>query len=262
MGFWDNDYEKITTYYVKLVKKILNSISEENSMSADSRHKINSNRNIHNNGSNVSNKGNNNNSNLKTAETNIEKINLNKLTNMNNPKDYPAYSEINDSSVINKNKNNKNKINNIPINNSKKADLNNPVQNGGIDIRISTLYDERNTVSNKPYIDTKNDTEEPIAKKINESYKPKIGIQEFLQTDINNIKINERLFKNSVELNNESNFNKLSNNNNINVLKSEESKNKDDNIKNNEPKETTLPTAERILLTETNNKGINSLQKT
>ena len=40
--------------------------------------------------------------------------------------------------------------------------------------------------------------------------------------------MNERLFKNEVELNNEINFNKLNNNNNINVLKSEESANKDD----------------------------------
>ena len=165
---------------------------------------------------------------------------------------------MNDSLTSNKNKNAKNKINNIPNNDNKRIALNNPVQNGGIDIRISTFYEERNTLSTKPYVDTKNDTEEPITQKINESYKPKISMQEFLQTDANNIKMNERLFKNSAELNNESNFNKL--NNNINVLKSEESTNKDDNTKYNEPKETTLPTVERILLTEVNNIGINSLQ--
>ena len=32
MAFWNNDYEKITEYYVKLVKKFLKSISEENSI--------------------------------------------------------------------------------------------------------------------------------------------------------------------------------------------------------------------------------------
>ena len=260
MGYWNNDYEKITTHYVKLVKKFLNSISEENSISNDSRHKINSNRNIHKNGHNILSKGNNNNSNIKPVETNMEKMNLKALANTKNPKDYPLYTEMNDSLESNKNKNAKNKINNNPINDSKKADLNNLVQNGGIDIRISTFYDERNTVSTKPYVDTKNDTEEPVSQKINESYNQKIGIQEFLQTDANNIKKNERLFKNEVELNNESNFNKLSNNNNINVLQSEESTNKDDYKKNNEPKEITLPTVERILLTEINNKGINSLQ--
>ena len=262
MGYWDNDYEKITSHYVKLVKKFLNSISEEeNSMSNDSRHKINSNRNIQKNGNNASSKGNNNNSSLKTAESNKEKMNLKTLTNTNNQGDYHVYTEMNDSLASNKNKNAKNKLNNIPNNDNKRISLNNPVQNGGIDIRISTFYDERNTLSTKPYVDTKNDTEEPIVKKINESYKPKISIQEFLQTDANNIKMNERLFKNTIELNNESNFNKLNNNyNNINVLKSEESINKEDNKKYNEPKETTLPTVERILLTEVNNIGINSLQ--
>ena len=258
MGYWDNDYEKITAHYVKLVKKFLNFISEENSISTDSRHKINSNRNIQKNGNNASSKGNNNNSPLKTAEANKEKMNLTKLSNTNNQGDYRVYTEMNDSLTSNKNKNAKNKINNILNNDNNRTSLNNPVQNGGMDIRIGTFYDERNTLSTKPYVDTKNDTEEPIAQKINESYKPKISIQEFLQTDANNIKMNERLFKNSVELNNENNFNKL-NKNNINVLKSEESTNKEDNNKYNEPKETTLPTVERILLTEVNNIGINSL---
>ena len=147
---------------------------------------------------------------------------------MNNPKDCRLYTEMNDSLVSNNNKNAKIKINNIPISDSKKEFLNNPVQNGGIDIRISKFYDEGNTVSTNPYVGNKNDKEEPSVQKIKESYKPKIIIQEFLQTDSNNIKMNERLFKNEVELNNEINFNKLNNNNNINVLKSEESANKDD----------------------------------
>jgi len=138
------------------------------------------------------------------------------------------YTEMNDSLVSNNNKNAKIKINNIPISDSKKEFLNNPVQNGGIDIRISKFYDEGNTVSTNPYVGNKNDKEEPSVQKIKESYKPKIIIQEFLQTDSNNIKMNERLFKYEVELNNEINFNKLNNNNNINVLKSEESANKDD----------------------------------
>ena len=260
MGYWDNDYEKITARYVKLVKKFLNSISEENSMSTDSRHKLNSNRNIHKNGNNASSKGNNNNSSLKTAEANKEKLNPKKLPNTNNQGDYRVYTEMNESLVSNKNNNAKNKINNIPNNGNKKTDLKDPVQNGGINLRINTLYDENNSVSTKPYVDTKNDTEEPFVQKINESYRPKITIQEFLQTDANNIKMNERLFKNSVELNNERNYNKLSDNNNIDILKSEESTCKEVNKKYNEPKETTLPTVEKIILTEINNKGINSLQ--
>ena len=265
MGYWDNDYEKITAHYVKLVKKFLNSISEEeNSMSTDSRHKINSKRKIPNNGNNTQNKvHHNNNSALKTEEVNKEKNNLKKLsnTNTNNPTDYRVYTEMNDSLASNKNKNAKNKVNNISNDVSKKASLNNTVQNGGIDLRINTFYDERNTVSTKPYVETKNDIEEPISQKVNDSYKPKKSIQEFLQTDANNIKMNERLFKNTVELNNEKNYNKLNNNNNnVNILKSEESTNKEVNKIYNEQKETTLPTVERILLTEVNNIGINSLQ--
>ena len=149
-------------------------------MSIDSRHKLNYNRNFHKNGNHISNKDNNNNSVLKTAETNMEKMNLKKISNMNNPKDYHLYTEMNDSLVSNNNKNAKNKINNIPISDSKKEYLNNPVQNSGIDIRISKFYDEGNTVSTKPYVGNKNDKEEPSVQKINESYKPKIIIQEFL----------------------------------------------------------------------------------
>ena len=37
------------------------------------------------------------------------------------------------------------------------------------------------------------DSEEPTQQKINESYRPKITIQGFLQTDANNIKMNARL---------------------------------------------------------------------
>ena len=56
---------------------------------------------------------------LKTAYTNREKMNLKKIANMNNQKDYRLYTEINDSLVSNNNKNTKNKINNIPISDSK-----------------------------------------------------------------------------------------------------------------------------------------------
>jgi len=275
MGYWNNDYDKIIEHYVKLVKKFLNSISEENSMSTDSRNKTNNNNDINKNGNANSTSNKENTNNLKTAETNIDKLNMKQITNNNNQKDYHVYTELNEGSINKKNTNNSNKFNNnIKSNNNNiNSVLNHPLQNGGIDIRISTLYDEKNgIISTKPYMDTKNginnknldkndyeqDTEEPAAQKINVSYKPKRSIQEFLQTDTNNIKMNNKLKKESAELHQESKINKL--NNNINPLKSEEESTNIDNKNYYEPKETTLPNADPILLTEINNIGINNLQ--
>ena len=274
MGYWNNDYDKIIEHYVKLVKKFLNSISEENSMSTESRNKTNNNNDINKNGKTTSNKENTNN-NLKTTETNTDKLNMKKIAN-NNLNDYRVYTELNEGSIEKKNANNSNKFNNNIKNNNNNINslLNHPLQNGGIDIRISTLYDDKvGIVSTKPYMDTKNgiknnnsnkdnyehDTEEPAVQKINESYKPKRRMQEFLQTDANNIKINNNLKKESAELHQESKINKLNINNNINVIKSEEESTNIEN-KNYEPKETTLPNVDRILLTEINNIGINNLQ--
>ena len=290
MGYWNNDYDKIIEYYVKLVKKFLNSISEENSMSTSSRNKINNNTNnnsnSNNNGNINSNKENNNinngninfnndkNNNLKTEETNLDKLNIKKITNNNNSNDYRVYTELNNNIIFINNKDN-NKYNNNVNNKNNTIALNQPLQNGGIDIRISTLYDDKvNLMSIKPYLDTKNevkdrnmsklnyeqDSDEPPVQKINESYKPKITMQECLQTDANNIKINNRLIKETVEMDKDNKFNQLNINKNINILKSEESTNIGDNNKNYEPKETTLPNVERILLTEMDSKGIKSLQ--
>ena len=113
------------------------------------------------------------------------------------------------------------------------------------------------------------DSEEPRAQKINESYRPKLTIQAFLQTDANNIKMNNRLIKESKNLeklnisikkNNNNNNNDIyrnnndNKNNNNNVLKSEESNNNYENNKNDyEPKDTsitTMPNVDRILLTD------------
>ena len=261
MAYWNNDYEKITEYYVKLVKKFLNSISEENSMSNDSKSKINNNGNIN------SNKENNNINNIKTTVTmsNIDKLNANKKQSNNNTNDYRCYTDLDNNSNKNiNNKNNKNIKNN--------SDLNHQVQNGGIDIRINTLYDDKiNIIPKIPiknFIDMKIDknnninknefedySEEPRAQKINESYRPKMSIQEFLQTDTNNIKKNNRLIKET------KNLEKLNLNvKNNNILKLEESS-AVDNKNEYEPKETIMPNVDRILLTEMENIDIKNLKK-
>ena len=268
MGYWNNDYDKITEYYVKSVKKYLNSISEETSMSIESKSK--------NNGNIFSNKENNNiNNNIHNIKTsiNIDKLNLKKITNNNNmnANDYHCYTELSDNS----NKSNKN-INKNKQNNN----LNNAIQNGGIDIRINTLYDDKNEKNNqkiplKSFLDIKNeknkninktdyelDSEEPPTQKINDSYKPKITIQEFLQTDANNIKMNNRLIKETNNLEkaiNKFNMN-INNMNNNNNLKSEESNNIADNKNNTDRKETTISNVDRILLTEMENIDIKNLK--
>ena len=268
MGYWNNDYNKITEYYVKLVKKFLNSISEENSNSISSHNIVNDNININPNKENSNNIKKN--INIKTEETNLNKLNLKKITNNdNNLKDYHIYTELDNKNNNLFDKNSKNNQNN-------NYSLNQPIQNGGIDLRINTLYDDKaNIITVKSYLDTKDeiqnrnvnklnyekDSEEPPTQKINESYKPKITMQECLQTDTNNIKMKNRLIKESIEIDKDIEFNKLNINNNINALKSEESTNIGDNNKNYyEPKETTLPNVERILLTEIDNKGIKNLQ--
>ena len=264
MGYWNNDYDKITEYYVKLVKKFLNSISEENSMSNESRNK--------NNGNHISNKENsniNNISNIKTSVTNTDKLNINKITSTNNVNDYHCYTELSNNSI----KSNKN-----VVNQNNNLILNHPVQNGGIDIRISTLYDDKNIpkIQIKPTDESRNeknnnenkidyhlDTEEPPTQKINESYKPKMTIQEFLQTDANNIKMNNRLIKETNNLEkalNKFNMNLIKNNNNK-ILKSEESTNIGDNKNNYEQKETVVSNdnIDRILLTEMDNIDMKNL---
>ena len=264
MGYWNNDYEKITEYYVKLVKKFLNFISGETSMSIELKSK--------NNGNIISNKENNNNNhNIKKSIKDIEKLNLIKITNNNNnANDYHCYTELNDNS--NKSNKNINKQNN-------NLNINNGVQNGGIDIRINTLYDDKNEkniqkLPLKSFLDTKNeknkninnfelDSEEPPTQKINDSYKPKITIQEFLQTDINNIKMNNRLIKETNNLENAiNNFNLNINNmnNNNKILKSEDSNNIVNNKNNFEQKETTISNVDRILLTEMDNIDIKNLK--
>ena len=275
IGYWNNDYDKIIEHYVKLVKKFLNSISEENSMSTDSRNKVNNNNDISKNGKTNHNKENTNN--LKTAETNTDKLNMKKISNNNNLNDFRVYTELNEGSINKKNTNNSNKFNNSikSNNNNINSVLNQPFQNGGIDIRVSTLYDDKNgIISTKSYMETKNgikdinsnknnyeqDTDEPAVQKINESYKPKRSMQEFLQTDTNNIKMNNKLKKESAELHQESKINKLNINSNINALKSEEESTNIDNKNYYEPKEATLPNVDRILLTEIYNIGINNLQ--
>ena len=274
MGYWNNDYDKITEHYVKLVRKYLNSISEETSMSIEPKSK--------NNGSIISNKENNNLNNnihnIKTSITNIDKLNLKKITNNNNisSKDHRCYTELSDNS----NKSNKN-INKQQQNNN--LNITNTVQNGGIDIRINASYDdkggkniqkiplesfldtkiEKNKNININKIDYELESEEPPIQKINDSYKPKITIQEFLQTDTNNIKMNNRLIKEANNL--EKAINKFNmninniNNNNKNLI-SEESNNIPDNKNNSEQKETAILNVDRILLTELDNIDIKNLK--
>ena len=95
-------------------------------------------------------------------------------------------------------------------------------------------------------------------------------MQEFLQTDENNIKMNNRLIKESKKLEKldisiKNNNNNINNNNN-NVLKSEESNNIVENNKNDyEPKETTIttmPNIDRILLTEMETIDIKNIKNT
>ena len=258
MGYWNSDYEKITQYYVKLVKKFLNSISEENSMSYESKGK--------NNGNNSSNKENTNANNIKTTTTNTDKITLNQI--VSNPKsnnDYHCYTELDNNSNQNNNLNNKNQYNN--------SMLNNPIQNGGVDIIINTLYDDKinnipkipiNTLIEKNNedlnkVDYAMDLEEPSTNKINETYKPKKTIQEFLQTDTNNIKMNNILIKEKNNLE-KLKLNNINNNINNNVLISEESTIIPNNKNIYEQKDTAMPDAERILLTEMDNVDINNLQ--
>ena len=277
MGYWNNDYEKITEYYAKSVKKFLNSISEENSMSNESRNK-----NIGNILGIGPNKENINN-NLKTSEINTDKL-LNKImsnnsnniintNNTNNPNDFYSISESNNIST----KSNKNHINNKQnITNSTNSELlNHPMQNGGIYLGINTLYNDKNIpkIPIKNIMDSKNekninnnkvnyemDTEEPPTQNINQSYRPKI-ITQVLQTDINNIKMKNRLIKETNNL--EKALNKFNISLNNKVFKSEESTNIGDNTNNKnyfEQKETAMSGIDRILLTEIGNDNIKNIQ--
>ena len=262
MAYWNNDYDKIIEYYLKLVKKYLNSISEENALNNnDSNNKNNNNNeNNNNNGNLMSDKENNNNTNiLKSIETNTDniKLNLDKISPNTELNNYRCITELNQEN----NKNNE-KI---------------KLQNGGTDI-ISTIYDdntklvtikdcrEKGTERHNYSIDF-DDSEEPTQQKINESYRPKMTIQGFLQTDTNNIKMNARLIKEK---------NNLKNIKDINILKSEESitigeynntnTNVNNNINNNnycetKEKENSTSNINQILLTEVDNVGVKNIQK-
>ena len=111
------------------------------------------------------------------------------------------------------------------------------------------------------------ESEEPTQQKINESYKPKLTIQGFLQTDANNIKMNARLIKEKNKLNEIKNkFNEKPK-----ELKSDESNNISDinntinnniNKNYNDIKETENHSEiNRILLTEMDNIGVKNIQK-
>ena len=254
MAYWNNDYEKITEYYVKSVKKFLKSISEENSSFNGSKADNNNNGNIQN-----ENKENQNTNNLKSLETNTEKIKLNieKITPNNELNDNRCHTEMNS------NNNNSNK--DINQNND-----NHTFQNGGT--IISTIYDDNlnNLVHNKSIKNKMNvrhnysmdESEEPTQQKINESYRPNITIKGFLQTDANNIKMNARLIKEKNKLDNiKNNFNEKTN-----ILKSEESTNIGDiintnTINNNKEIENNNANINRILLTEMDNIGVKNIQK-
>ena len=254
MAYWNNDYEKITEYYVKSVKKFLKSISEENSSFNGSKADNNNNGNIQN-----ENKENQNANNLKSLETNTEKLKLNieKITPNNELNDNRCHTEMNS------NNNNSNK--DINQNND-----NHTFQNGGT--IISTIYDDNlnNLVHNKSIKNKMNvrhnysmdESEEPTQQKINESYRPNITIKGFLQTDANNIKMNARLIKEKNKLDNiKNNFNEKTN-----ILKSEESTNIGDiintnTINNNKEIENNNANINRILLTEMDNIGVKNIQK-
>jgi hypothetical protein len=217
MAYWNNDYDKITEYYVKLVKKYLNSISEENIVPVDSNNKVTNinnpnittntnnkiNKSINNNGNvQIENKENKNNNILKSLETNADKLKI----NLNLDK-ISSNAEQNDNRCLTERETNKNSNKDIRINKNEEAQT---LQNGGT--IISTIYDENiNMVSKKSYKEKINvrpnysmdldESEEPTQQKINESYKPKLTIQGFLQTDANNIKMNARLIKEKNKLN-------------------------------------------------------------
>ena len=261
MAYWNNDYDKITEYYVKLVKKYLNSISEENTLSNDSKQKnnnINNNMNNNNGNLNIENKENQNTNNLRSLETNTEKLklNLDKISPKTEPIDNRCYTEMNNEQNSNKNLN--------------KNEENQTLQNGGT--IVSTIYDEiTNIQPQKVYRERNNysmdldDSEEPTQQKINESYKPKVTIQGFLQTDANNIKMNARLIKEKNNLN----IIQKKFNDKAKILKSEESINigEINNTNNNknycESKEieNNNSNINRILLTEVDNIGVKNIQK-
>ena len=266
MAYWNNDYEKITEYFVKSVKKFLKSISEENSSLNGSKVADNNSNNNNNGNIQNENKENQNTNNLKSLETNSEKIKLNieKIPTNNELSENRCHTEMNN------NDNNSNK--NIIQNND-----NNTFQNGGT--IISTIYDENtnNITQNKSIKNKMNikhnysmdESEEPTQQKINESYRPNITIKGFLQTDANNIKMNARLIKEKNKLDNiNNNFNEKTN-----ILKSEESTNIGDiininTINNNNKNSCETPEIEnsnnnvnRILLTEMDNIGVKNIQK-
>ena len=272
MAYWNNDYDKIIEYYLKLVKKYLNSISEENTLNNnDSNNKNNNNEN--NNGNFIADKENQNNTNiLKSIEANSErpKLNLGKITPISELTNYRCITELNQD-------NNKvKKSNNLNLNNINKNDEKSKLQNGGTDI-ISTIYDDNTKLvtikdcrekgnERHNYSMDFDDSEEPTQQKINESYRPKMTIQGFLQTDTNNIKMNTRLIKES---------NNLNNIRNINILKSEESitigdninTHANNNINNNQnyfetkEKENSSNNINQILMTEVDNINVKNIQK-
>ena len=264
MAYWNNDYDKITEYYVKLVKKYLNSISEENTYSNDSKQKSNNNNKDNNNNKNLNseNKENQNANILKSLEANQEKmkLNLDKTSPNTEQVDNRCLTEMNIELSTNRNAN--------------QNEAAHTFQNGGT--IVSTIYDDNiNMMQMKSYKEKAHerhnysmdldDSEEPTQQKINESYKPTVTIQGFLQTDANNIKINSRLIKEKKNLTNIKNkFSAKSK-----VIKSEESTNTGDvhnSIGNNknyrESKEiqNTNTNVNRILLTELDNVGIKNIQ--
>ena len=273
MAYWNNDYDKITEYYVKLVKKYLNSISEENTISNDSKQKNNQNikNNIDDNNKNKNgnlpiknkenNKENQNSNILRSLETTTEKLKLN-LDNIS------PNTEIIDNRCYTEMENEKNSNKNIKQNEDAQT-----LQNGGT--IVSTIYDENiHSIPTKVYRERTNysmdfdESEEPTQQKINESYKPKVTIQGFLQTDANNIKMNARLIK---EKNNLNNLDKIDNKFSVKakILKSEESVNIGDNITTNNNKnycetkeiDNNNSSVNRILLTEMDNIGVKNIQK-
>ena len=147
-------------------------------------------------------KNNNNTNILKSIETNTDniKLNLDKISPNTELNNYRCITELNQE-----NNNNNKKMNTINVNNINKNNEKIKLQNGGTDI-ISTIYDdntklvtikdcrEKGTERHNYSIDF-DDSEEPTQQKINESYRPKMTIQGFLQTDTNNIKMNARLIK-------------------------------------------------------------------
>ena len=207
---------------------------------------------------NIENKENQNTNNLRSLETNTEKLklNLDKISPNTEAIDNRCYTEMNNEQNSNKNLN--------------KNEENQTLQNGGT--IVSTIYDEiTNIQPQKVYRERNNysmdldDSEEPTQQKINESYKPKVTIQGFLQTDANNIKMNARLIKEKNNLN----IIQKKFNDKAKILKSEESINigEINNTNNNknycESKEieNNNSNINRILLTEVDNIGVKNIQK-